>query len=135
MEKQTKDEAIDLVKNSFPTIFSKEDVIKVLESVNAGELTIEEKTKLAEDLKEELKDDDDFIAECIESKKDEIIDEYRDKIKNQIDQAVSGVRWDDHIDRDNAEFSLDGKEIQLDSVGMDESSIASEITDAIDWDA
>jgi hypothetical protein len=112
MDKQTKDEAIDLVKNSFPTIFSKEDVLKVLESIEGGEMDDDAKEKLKEEIKEEI----------------------IDKIKDAVKDAVENCSYNDHIDSSDAEFSLNGNEIQLDRVGMNENDIASEIIDNIDWD-
>jgi hypothetical protein len=113
MEKQTKDEAIDLVKNSFPSIYAKEDVLKLLESVEAtGALDEDAKEKLKEEIKEEI----------------------IDKIKEAVKDAVEDCSFNDHIDSSDAEFSLNGNEIQLDRVGMNENDIASEIIDNIDWD-
>ena len=68
MEKQARTlaQAKDLVNNSFPTIFSKEDVINLLNSIEEGEekegggkfsLTEEQIEKLAEKIASEIEDD------------------------------------------------------------------------------
>ena len=68
MEKQARTlaQAKDLVNNSFPTIFSKEDVMNLLNSIEEGEekegggkfsLTEEQIEKLAEKIASEIEDD------------------------------------------------------------------------------
>jgi len=74
MEKQARTlaQAKDLVNNSFPTIFSKEDVINLLNSIEEVEekegggkfsLTEEQIEKLAEKIASEIEDDQDDIID------------------------------------------------------------------------
>ena len=74
MEKRTLDQARELVNNSFPTIFSKEDVINLLGSIEtpeAGEETPKGKfflsedqiASLAEKISSRMEDDDDSIID------------------------------------------------------------------------
>jgi hypothetical protein len=74
MEKRTLDQAKELVNSSFPTIFSKDDVINLLESIEILE-SIEEKPKekfslsqrqiesIARKIASEVEDDPDRVIE------------------------------------------------------------------------
>jgi hypothetical protein len=74
MEKRTLDQARELVNSSFPTIFSKEDVTKLLESIEVPEaeeetpkgkffLSREQIDVLAEKIASRMEDDQDDIID------------------------------------------------------------------------
>jgi len=74
MEKRTLDQAKELVNSSFPTIFSKEDVTKLLESIEVPEaeeetpkgkffLSREQIASLAEKIASRMEDDQDDIID------------------------------------------------------------------------
>jgi hypothetical protein len=83
MEKRTLDQARELVNNSFPTIFSKEDVMNLLGSIEIPEA--EEETP-----KGKFFLSDDQIASLAE------------KISSRMEDNA-----DDIIDSDNADFDID----------------------------
>jgi hypothetical protein len=82
MEKRTLDQAKELVNNSFPSIFSKEDVTKLLESIEAPE---QEEVTLGK-----------F------NPTEEQIELLSFKIASQIEDAV-----DDVVDTSDADFDID----------------------------
>jgi hypothetical protein len=82
MEKRTLDQAKELVNNSFPSIFSKEDVTKLLESIEAPE-------------KEEV-----TLGKF--NPTEEQMEELSQEIASQIEDAV-----DDVVDASDADFDID----------------------------
>ena len=100
---------INKVSNSFPSLFSREDVIKLLTDLDA-ELAAEGPKLL--------------IA------KDALVDIFR--------QVFSEKDFSDIVDKDSAEMSMgyDNK-VELDSVDIDEDELVSSAVDALEasWDA
>jgi len=74
MEKRTLDQARELVNSSFPTIFSKEDVTKLLESIEVPEA--EEETPKGKFFlsREQIKSLAEKIASRVEDEQDDVID-------------------------------------------------------------
>jgi hypothetical protein len=97
MQKQT---AINLVSNNISSVFTKEDVINLLKSIDAD-------PKLASE------DDEDEVDE-IHVFTDETIKELIEHVQYSIDSLF----LDDIIDKDTASFSLDGNSIILEDVDM-----------------
>jgi hypothetical protein len=85
MEKRTLDQARELVNSSFPTIFSKEDVTKLLESIEVPEQeeevtlgkfnpTKEEMEELAQEIASKIEDDVDSIVDTSDADFDVSVD-------------------------------------------------------------
>jgi len=99
MEKRTLDQAKELVNNSFPTIFSKEDVTKLLESIEAPEQeeevtlgkfnpTTEEIEELAEGIASKIEDDVDSIVDTSDVDFDISVD-YDRRLDITIDGGIT----------------------------------------------
>ena len=108
MNKQIQ-ETIDRVSNSFPSIFTKDDVIKLLADLNA-----------------EMQD---------EAPK-QVID--KDVLLTTFRQMLSEKDWDNVVDKDDIELSMgyDNK-VEVDSVTINEDYLIDEAVDALEalWDA
>jgi uncharacterized membrane protein YheB (UPF0754 family) len=111
MEQQTKKAAIEMVKKSFPTIFAKEDVLQLLNSISdeGGEITDEQREEIIEEAKEEMKED----------------------LEKKVRDAIGSLNLGDYVEKDTADFSLNRREIELDSVDLDESGLTDAIIDGI----
>lgn len=92
---------IELVRNSFPSVFSKDDVIRLLEDLSnetASELEQDSAPSIYKVLSSEhIKELTDYIYESLDSSGKDIIDDY--------------------------ELSLDGREIVIDSVYLNRNEI------------
>ena len=100
---------INKVSNSFPSLFSREDVIKLLTDLDA-ELAAEGPKLLV--------------------KKDDLVDIFR--------QAFSEKDFSNIVDKDSAEMSMGyNNQVELDSVDLDEDELVSSAVDALEacWDA
>ena len=96
--------AIQKVSNSFPSLFSREDVIKLLMDLSADMQDEGPKPKI--DL-------------------DTLITTFR--------QVLSEKDWDDVVDKDDVDFSIgyDNK-IEIDRIAIDEDFLISETVDALE---
>ena len=100
---------IEKVSNSFPSLFSREDVIKLLTDLDA----------------ELAADGPKLIIE-----KDALVDIFR--------QAFSEKDFSNIVDKDSAELSISyNNQVELDSVDIDEDELVSSAVDALEacWDA
>ena len=99
MEKRTLDQARELVNNSFPTIFSKEDVTKLLESIEVPEQeeevtlgkfnpTREEMEELAQEIASKIEDDVDSIVDTSDADFDVSVD-YDRRLDITIDGGIT----------------------------------------------
>jgi|GWRWMinimDraft_13_1066021.scaffolds.fasta_scaffold63851_1 hypothetical protein len=108
MQKQIQ-ETINKVSTSFPSLFSREDVIKLLADLNA-----------------EIQD---------EAPK-QVID--KDVLLTTFRQMLSEKDWDNVVDKDDIELSMgyDNK-VEVDSVTINEDYLIDEAVDALEalWDA
>jgi hypothetical protein len=102
--------AIELVKNSPASFFTKEDVIKLLNDVS--------------DVPASDEDNDDFTREITEEQIAELIDSVRSEIADKLDD-------NNLIDYSSAEFELVGDRIDLADVDIDTSSVEDIVEDAI----
>jgi hypothetical protein len=97
-------EAVALVETSFPSIFSKEDVLKLLSSIQA-------QPTLPEDFAEGL------------------VDKIATKINNGFDRYNS---TDKFVDYDSAEFEIDyNNKLTLNFVEIDTDAICDKVNDAV----
>ena len=100
MENRTLDQAKELVNNSFPTIFSKEDVMNLLGSISIPEpvkvpvlegkfaLTEEQIESLAEKIASQMEDDADTIIDSDDADFDIDVD-YDRRINITIDGGIT----------------------------------------------
>lgn len=99
MEKRTLDQARELVNNSFPTIFSKEDVMNLLGSIEIPEaeeetpkgkffLSEDQIASLAEKIASEMEDDADSIIDSDDADFDIDVD-YDRRINIEISGGLS----------------------------------------------
>ena len=98
MEKRTLDQAKELVNDSFPSIFSKEDVTKLLESIEVPEQeevplgkfnpTEEEIEELAQEIASQIEDDVDSIVDASDADFDISID-YDRRLEITIDGGIT----------------------------------------------
>jgi hypothetical protein len=98
MEKRTLDQAKELVNNSFPSIFSKEDVKKLLESIEAPEqeeiplgkfsITEEQMEELAQEIASQIEDDVDTIVDTSDADFDISVD-YDRRLDITIDGGIA----------------------------------------------
>ena len=99
MEKRTLDQAKELVNSSFPSIFSKEDVTKLLESIEVPEQeeevtlgkfnpTREEMEELAQEIASKIEDDVDSIVDTSDADFDVCVD-YDRRLDITIDGGIT----------------------------------------------
>jgi hypothetical protein len=94
----TKQEAINQVTEAFPSIWSREDVLRVLNEID------DKSTKL-------------FDA-----------DRLIDKIKDSVESTIDRMNYDDIVDTSNCDFSIrNGNEIEIDEVSINKDDIVSEV--------
>lgn len=99
---------IEKVSNSFPSLFSREDVIKLLTDLNA-----------------EMQE---------ESPKPQI---DKDVLLTTFRQMLSEKDWDDVVDRDDIELSLSyNNQIEVESVPINEDLLIGSVVDTLEalWD-
>ena len=109
--KMTKQEAINTINTSFPSIWSREDVLQLIERIDVPE----------------------------QQKIEGFIDREKilEKIKDAVETAINGMNNDDIVDMSECEFDVrNGNEIVLDSFGVNTSDIVdnvmSDVEGAID---
>jgi len=99
MEKRTLGQARELVNSSFPSIFSKEDVTKLLESIEVPEQekevtlgkfnpTSEEMEELAQEIASKIEDDVDSIVDTSDADFDVSVD-YDRRLDITIDGGIT----------------------------------------------
>lgn len=95
----TKEEAIEKVETSFPSIFTREDVITLINEIEPNINKVE------------------FEKEVLMS-----------KLRAAVDDAVHNLSNDEIVDISSCDFSINnGNEIQIDSIGIEHSTIIDEI--------
>lgn len=100
--------SIDRVSNSFPSLFSKEDVIKLLTDLNA---------EMQENIPKQ------------EIEKDMLLTSFR--------EMLSEKDWDNVVDTDSIELSLNyNNQIEVERVPIDEDTLIDSAVDALEalWD-
>ena len=104
------DQATHIVDSSFPSLYTKEDVIKVLRN-------------LEEVLKTELNGNDEETTSKVSLTKEQI--------KEIAENAASSVASEALDLIDSYDLTMNYREVELDSIELDESRIAKEIERAI----
>ena len=107
----SKEEAITKVTNSISSIYSKEDVLNLIKSI-----------------------DDNIDADADETYTKKEVINILERVKESVTNNVDYINIEDVCDLDNIELTLSGREIEIDtsSVDFDSSEINSRIEDAID---
>lgn len=101
------------VENAFPSLFTKEDVIKVLRS-------------LQQNL--EFPEDDAPSAGFFTQ---EIADKLQEEITSRFKKRLGNIPDSDIVDEDSIEFSLYGRTIEIDSIELNTDSIADELEEVV----
>ena len=101
-------QAVASVQNAFPSIYTKDDVIKLLESI-----VIEPSEQVASGLTKSQ------------------IEELCKRVVAQVKENADNLDSSDVVDTSTAEFSLSYNEIQLDSVDIDTRNIVDEVVNGI----
>ena len=113
--KEKIESAIANVQTAFPSIFSKEDVVSILESLHA-EIESEEETEV---VNSGLSADQ--------------IDELVEKIQEAISRKMDRMDTSDVVDTSTAEFNINyGNTLELESVDVNVDEIADEINSTVD---
>lgn len=92
------------VMESLGSLFTKEDVVKVIDSIEVNKGVVMDEDKMNE------------------------IMEYLESMGNIVEQIESDVD-DLNVDEDNVEFGLDGNRLYVENVDFDKSSIESTLRD------
>jgi hypothetical protein len=103
MEKLTKEKAIERINSSISSIFSKEDVIAIINSIESSSSMFN-----------------------ISISKDDMND-LTDKIVSSLESSYAA----DVVDFDSAEFCLNGNEISLDGIDLNINYVYSNIRSSI----
>lgn len=105
-----KQQTIELLQQQLPGFYSVEQVIKLVNDIDVDETSQSTAPlSLTEDQFENIKE----------------------KIYYAIENRMGNMYSDDLVNTDTAEFSLNGNEIQLDSVDVNTDEIADNINDAV----
>ena len=109
----TKQEAINTINASFPSIWSKDDVLQLINKIDENEV-----------------DESNFVGFVDK-------DKLTKKIREAVDNAISGMNTDEIVDVSTCEFSIrNGNEVELDSVDVNSSNIIdtviADVEEAID---
>jgi hypothetical protein len=105
-----KQQTIELLQQQLPGFYSIEQVIKLINDIDVDETSQSTAPlSLTEDQFEKIKE----------------------KIYYAIENCMGNMYSDDLVNTDTAEFSLNGNEIQLDSVDVNTDEIADNINDAV----
>lgn len=101
------------VENAFPSLFTKEDVIKVLRSLQQNLEFPEEDAPSAG-----------FFTQ-------EIADKLQEEITSRFKMRLGNIPDSDIVDEDSIEFSLYGRTIEIDSIELNTDSIADELEEVV----
>ena len=113
--KEKIESAIANVQTAFPSIFSKEDVVSILESLHA-EIESEEETEVV---------NSGLSADQI----DELVEKIQEAISGKMDRMDTS----DVVDTSTAEFNINyGNTLELESVDVNVDEIADEINSTVD---
>jgi hypothetical protein len=99
-------EAVASVQNAFPSIYTKDDVIKLLNSIEAP------------------KEGNGILTQTQ-------IEELCSRIFEHVKDNASNLDSDDVCDKESAEYELYGNEISLTSVDIDTRHIANNVVDGV----
>lgn len=101
------------VQSAFPSLFTKEDVIKVLRA-------------LQDDL--DFEDEEDEVGVFTQEQLDEVREDICNAVENRLDRLSS----DDVVDLDSAEFEVNGDRLSVVNVDINTSTLIDEVSDAIE---
>jgi len=104
----TKQATVELLKQQLPGFYSVEQVISIVSGID---------------------DEQPQLFKFDETKLEEIRDKIVSDVYDKVGDALSDMYDDDLVDTSSAEFSLNGNEIQLDSVDVDKDNISDKVSD------
>ena len=104
----TKQQTVELLKQQLPGFYSVEQVISIVSGID---------------------DEQPKLFKFDETKLEEIRDKIVSNVYDKVGDALSDMYDDELVDTSSAEFSLNGNEIQLDSVDVDKDNISDKVSD------
>ena len=104
----TKQATVELLKKQLPGFYSVEQVISIVSGID---------------------DEQPQLFKFDETKLEEIRDKIVSNVYDKVGDALSDMYDDELVDTSSAEFSLNGNEIQLDSVDVDKDNISDKVSD------
>ena len=104
----TKQATVELLKQQLPGFYSVEQVISIVSGID---------------------DEQPQLFKFDETKLEEIRDKIVSNVYDKVGDALSDMYDDELVDTSSAEFSLNGNEIQLDSVDVDKDNISDKVSD------
>lgn len=105
------EDAVQRVKGSYPSIYSKDDVVNLLYELMSD---------LDTEINDMLKPNVDF-------------DDLRSKLRDAIDHKLNRISNDNAIDFESAEFSINyDNRVELDNINLNVDNIVDEIDDTIE---
>lgn len=99
----TKNQTVELLQKQLPGYYSVEQVISIINGIEEGDRAYNE----------------DQVENLIQ------------RIEDKVERAVQGMYSEDLVDFDSADFSLNGKEISLDSVDANKDLISETVSEAV----
>lgn len=99
----TKNQTVELLKKQLPCFYSVEQVINLINEI--------------EDVNQDYNEDQ--------------VENLIQKIEDKVERAVQGMYSEDLVNFDSADFSLNGKEIELDSVDANKDLISETVSEAV----
>jgi len=127
IKSQTIDAVINQVTNSPSSIFTKEDVLKLIERMNYG-IVIEKEVLVEEEVEAVIKA---AGSQAVTLTEDQIEGLTRVIIDN-IESNIEGMRNEDIVDYDSAEFNIGyNNKLSIDCIEIDRSNIIEEATSDI----
>jgi hypothetical protein len=116
---------VNIVNESVSSIFTKEDVLKLIDNINIG-VEIEKERIVEQEVEAALKASSTNQVVLTQDQISTLNDMIYGDIESQLDQMRSG----DVVDCDTAEFSLNyNNQVELNSVDIDTSSILRKVTE------
>jgi hypothetical protein len=116
---------VNQVNDSVSSIFTKEDVLKLIEGMQQG-IDREKELLVEQEVEAVIKASSSNQVVLTQDQ----ISALSDKIYDDIDRQLDQIRSDDVVDYDSAEFSIDyNNRVVLDDVDIDTSSILRKVTE------
>lgn len=101
----TKNQTVELLKKQLPGFYSVDQVINIINGI-----------------------EEDGQAQAYNENQ---IEGLIQRIEDKVERAVQGMYSEDLVDLDSADFSLNGKEIELDSVDANKDLISETVSEAV----
>ena len=109
---------LEIIQNSIGSIFTKEDIVKIVTLLNQ---------------EPEVKPETETDPENMTFTYSQVQDIFRNLI-GQLESAIDNLDHDDVVDMSSAEFSINSNYIELDSIDIKSDNIYTEINQSLDLD-